>query len=134
MGQKFHVQAVSRAGHDGAWRAGRKWAAGTPTLVEVLDQADDPEHDPAKGVRIGRTTYDALKADRNLTIRPPGDPLETAKSHEALQAQVQELKAKLAKLEGHAPKDETAKGEAPHREVPSTEGAIPERDAKAKHR
>lgn len=133
MGQKFHVQAVSRPGHDGAWRAGRKWPAGGPTLVEVLDQAEDPPHDPAKGVRVGKHTYEALKADRHLTIRPPGDPLETAKSHEAMVAEIAELKAKLAKYEPHA--EGAVKTEpAGAREVPSTEGAVPEGEAKSKRR
>jgi hypothetical protein len=137
MGQKFHVQAVSRQGHDGAWRAGRKWPAGAPTPVEVLDQDEDPEHDPAKGVRVGKQTYELLKADKNLTIRPPGDPLETAKSHEALLAQVEELKAKLARYESQhqATKlDATAKVDPGQREVPSAEGAIHESEARAKRR
>lgn len=126
MGQKFHVQAVTRAGHDGAWRAGRKWPSGSPTPIEVVDHEEDPPHDPAKGIVVGKKTYGVLKADPNLTLRAPGDPLETAKDHEALVAQVAELKAKLAKYEGTHPEA--------LRDGPSTEGVMTEGEAKSKRR
>jgi hypothetical protein len=127
MGQKFHVQAISRPGHDGAWRAGRKWPSGAPTVVEVVDDPQDPPHDPAKGVRIGRQTYEAIKADRHLTIRAPGDPLEHAQTHEALMAENARMKEELARLKG----GEGGKTE-PHGH--GGEGALTEGEAKSKRR
>ncbi len=103
-------------------------------LVEVLDQPDDPPNDPAKGVRIGKHTYEALKADKHLTIRPPGDPLETAKDHEALVAQVAALQARLAKYEGGGVGQFDPHAKAEHREGPSTEGVMTEAEAKTKRR
>jgi hypothetical protein len=97
---KFMVQAVSRPGYDGSWRAGRKWPSSGPTEVELVDGDADPEHDPAKGIRLGKKSFDALKADPNLVVRQPGDPVQNAQTAEQLLQDNERLKAEIAALRG----------------------------------
>ena len=134
MATKFHVQAVPRPGHDGSYRAGRKWPSGAPTPVEVLDQDEDPPHDPTKGVRIGKATYEILKKDPHLTVRAPGDPLTVAQDHAALVAENARLKEENARLKGGEGAKTVLSHEGGHREAASTEGVLSEDQAARKRR
>jgi hypothetical protein len=121
--QTIMVQAVVGEGYDGAYRARRKWPATEPVSVEVLDQDDDPpDHEHPHVVdgkvvgkrmvpdphRIGRKSFEAIKADSRLRIlgdkdtdrSASGAALDKARSMAAAHAsENSDLKVKLAGLE-----------------------------------
>lgn len=95
MGHKFVVQAVAREGYDGAFRAGRKWPAGTGTEIEVVETKEvkdaegkvvqeagrDPDEKPTDGrIVVGTKTLDRLRADPNLRVVPAGDIMALARA------------------------------------------------------
>lgn len=104
MSQRFTVTALDRRsiGHPNYWRAGRSWPSGQEVEVEVLDQDDDPmEETIVRGekrthphpTKIGRVSWAAIQADRQLIKQPIGATPDEALS---LQARVDELTRKLA--------------------------------------
>lgn len=93
----------SIGGRDSVTRAGRHWTR-EGTLVEVADSDDDPPADPKpeKGapLRIGKKSWEALKADKILIqITTEGeaatDDLALREENLALKARVVELETKL---------------------------------------
>ncbi len=108
---KFHVQAVARAGYPGSFRAQRFWPSNEATEVELLEQDDDPAPDPAKGVQIGKRTYEQLKADPNLVLRQPGDPLLNMQTAEQQTAELDRLRAENADLKSQLA---AGRGESKH--------------------
>jgi hypothetical protein len=105
---KFAIQAVNREaqGHGGAFRAGRQWPSSAPVEVEVLEQDDDPKLAEGETAvtrrRFGKRSFETMKNDPNLIVRPPGDPFVNAKATEQLLAENEALKKRLAELEGAA--------------------------------
>lgn len=103
---KFLVQAVSRQGYDGIWRAGHKWPSSAPAEVEVLDVDEDPQRDPKKGIVLGKKSWASIMEDGQLTKAPAGDPLAILKQSsdiEALRREVERLTAENAALRGGQP-------------------------------
>lgn len=151
---KYIVQAVRREGHDGVWRAGRKWASDAPTEIEVLDQDDDGaviETKDAAGrvvstiknpTVVGRRSFEAMKADGRISIRPAeGGHAEAAANPDVqrLRDQVQALEAELTRA--RAERDRLAareKAESREPEAPTrvaTAADLHEKDeAKRRHR
>ncbi len=81
---KFQIQAVERQNFKGVSRAGRFWPSTEATEVVVHDQDADPAPELKDGVstihtetprRIGRLSFEMLKADRRLRIINSGDPM-----------------------------------------------------------
>lgn len=112
---KFQVQAVTRQGFPGSYRAGRFWPSNAPTEIEVVEQDADPEPDPKdpnRGIVVGRRNFEALHKDPNLRVVPAGDPMAIAKASEDVpelrrvidrQAEeIRELQKRLGQQEGGA--------------------------------
>lgn len=88
-----HIQGVQRENYPGVWRAGRFWSSAELQRVEVLNQDHDPEPEEvdviehgkktgtkkvASTTKIGRKTFEALKADPRLRILADGETDATA--------------------------------------------------------
>lgn len=123
----IHVQGIPAVpGTPGVWRAGRFWAAGSATTVEVLGQDEDPPQVKVKGPngedriipdpnKLGRKSFEALKADPRIRLLADPDSqreISSAAIDEAraaagkmgarvgeLEAENASLKAKIAELE-----------------------------------
>lgn len=124
---KFHVQAVSREGHQGSFRQGRFWPSSGPTEIEVVDTEADPvaaEGEPpieaTTRTKFGTKAYAVLQADPNLIVRPPGDPMASAQTLAQLQAHNARLEAELAQFRkqagpgGHQPAQPVVEHETEH--------------------
>ena len=120
MSQRYTVTALDRRsmGHPNYFRAGRSWPSGEEVEVEVLDQDNDPmEVKEVKGgetrtfphpTRIGRTSWAALMADRQLIKQPVGATVNEAL---ALQAAYDSMKAELGRTVTRAEMAEQALAE-----------------------
>jgi len=105
-------------GRDAVSRGGHSWPR-TGTLVELVDGDDDPPADPAAKPgapkRIGKRTWEAIKADTILmSVTPEG---EVEKDGLALREENARLRARLAELEGGKPgadDDEGGPKKQPH--------------------
>jgi hypothetical protein len=104
---KVHVQAVTRQGYPGFFRGGRFWSSGEPTEVEVVAAEKDSTGKPkavtqeaGKSHRISQEDYEVLKAEPNIIIRQPGDPLVNQQTLEQSQTEIESLKAQLAAFKG----------------------------------
>ena len=105
MPTKYSVTALDRRGigHPNCWRTGRSWPSGQEVIVDVLDQDEDPilEKQDDEGVmrrypdplRIGRKALAALRADKQLMVKPVGNAPDEA---EVLQTTIADLQAALA--------------------------------------
>lgn len=151
MATKFKIQAVDRSsqGHTGAWRSGRFWPSAEAKTIELLDQEEDgtslADSATAAVIKVGRKTFELLKADGNLRILPAGDPVKLARASEELEAakaraaeaekenaglrtqlaeaekEIAELRAQLAAKAPKAQKTEPAKTEPAKTEPPKAE-------------
>lgn len=97
-------------GRDTVCRGGQHWPR-SGQLVEVVETNDgkdppvDPKAPPEAARRIGKETWEALKADKILiSITPEGempkDSLSTSEDNVKLRARVAELEARLSEHEG----------------------------------
>lgn len=104
-------------GRDAVSRAGHHWPRGGQ-LIEVLETDEDPPADLAAEKagapkRIGKKTWEALKADKILiSITAEG---EVEKDALALREENAALKARIAELEGEAADESPGSGSKPSR-------------------
>lgn len=111
MSQKFVIRATLLPGQPFYCRAGRGWT-GNPTMVELLDQDDDPMlPNPNKNlpdvpdpVRIGRRSFEKLQKDSRISIKTDGDETAEALASKlpSVQLELGEAKARIAELEASA--------------------------------
>jgi hypothetical protein len=74
-------------------RAGRNWPK-NGTLVEVIDDAKDPQTQPNGGpMLIGQETWKSLKEDVRIFARPAGDIEDIAAQSVALVQATERIKA-----------------------------------------
>lgn len=120
MAAKFQITAIRRTGFAGTYRAGRFFSSEEPTVVELVDEDDDPEQKPDEPLKIGRRTYALIEQDPKLSIRPAGDPVAMARAVddvptlrsdiERLTAENEQLRAQLgtaATQQSHAVGEES---------------------------
>lgn len=119
---KYRVSAAPREGFDTYHRGGPSGGKYTwprePSegrLVELLDSEEDKgEKDGA--LRIGKATYNRLRADPNIRIVPDGE-----QGDPGLKAENTRLKGRVAELEGQA-ESLRARAEAAEHELQAARG------------
>ncbi len=100
---KIAVRAMKRVGHHGFWSAQRFFSSEGDTVIEVLQQEDDPPPDPAAGDghinrrQIGQRSYRQITTDSFLTVTGVGE-IAAPPADEA-RAQITQLEQRNAELE-----------------------------------
>ncbi len=91
------IKSFPATGFDGVFRGGRKWPA-SGTLVETIPGKEDVESVDDQPLKIGTVTLAALKGDGRISFVPP----ENIEDIDALKAENETLKARVAELEAAA--------------------------------
>lgn len=122
---KYRISAAPREGYDNYFRAGPAGARyawprqpGEGRLVELLDGKDDDEGDKEGALRIGKKTYEQLRADPNIRIVPDGE-----QGDPGIKAENTRLKGRISELEGQMEALKARATAAEHELSSSREGA-----------
>lgn len=99
---KYFVRAVQRDGHDGTWRADRKWPSATPTEIEVVDGPDPRIAVPVAPGQKPRTMADPHRVSHEVFALLTADPRLAIVSADLVDVAA-------ANAEAHATRDELAK-------------------------
>lgn len=96
------VTAAPRPEVPGVWTPGRLWRSEAPTVVEVLDQEDDPEAPDgwqAHPTAIGLRTLARLQREPLLKVEPVDGELNAGVSDvQALNGEIDSLRAEIDAL------------------------------------
>lgn len=107
---QLFVTSAPAPGFSGVFRAKRFWPAKGVMIHVDRDRKDDPpeKEQPAGGpLVIGTDTWEALKGDNRISVRPAGDVEDIAAVSAAMQearVRIGELEAKLGEVAGERAK------------------------------